>query len=179
MDEKFGLRTKKYMLKELKGKLEKSPNFVVSSFTGIASIEIEKLRKNLLKSESRYFVVKNSIAKKALEEFGIQGLDDFFKGEVGIGFLGDIIPASKTLADFQKEYNKFKVAGAFIDGKAEVAGRIKELASIPSREALLSMLLTYMKSPITGFVGVLNGLLRNLVHVIDEIKSKKEKGEQK
>ena len=73
----------------------------------------------------------------------------------------------------------FKVNAAVIDGKIEPGARIKELSLLPPRETLIAMVLSGMKSPITGFVSVLSGLLRNLVYAISEIKKKKEGGEAK
>jgi len=177
-EEKFGMTTKMYMLKELVGKLELSPNFIIANYSGLSSPEIEKLRKDLLKSSSRYFVVKNSIAKRAFEELELKEMTQFIKGAVGIGVIGDIIAASKTFVDFSKNHNSFKLDCAMLDGKVEGADRIKRMAMLPSKEVLRALVLSYMFGPITGFVGVLRGLLSNLVYAINEIKSKKEGGKK-
>lgn len=175
MEEKLGIRTKKCMLDELKKSFKASPDFIVTRYEALASKDMEKLRKDLLKVKSRYFVVKNSIAKRAFNELGHQDLNQFLNGSVGIGFTNDIINAAKALVGFSKEHKGFKLRSAFIAGKIEAPDRIKYLAALPSREALLSMAIGYMKSPITGFVGVLSNLVRSLVTVINEIKNKKSK----
>ena len=179
MEEKFGISTKKYMLAELKEKFSASTNLIIANHKGLGAQELDKLRSELLKSSSKYFVVKNSIAKRVFSELNLKELGESVKGEVGIGFVGDLIGASKTFAGFSKEHSSLKLNSAFIDGKVEGGNRIKHLAALPPREVLLGLVLSYMKGPITGFVGVLKGLLRNLVHAIDEIKSKKEGGEKK
>lgn len=173
MEEKFGIKTKMFMLEELKAMFGSSPDFIITNYKGLNSQEIEKLRRNLTKVSSKYFVVKNSIARRVLDQLDLKDLSKFIEGEVGIGFVGDAIGASKAFADFSKAHASFKLSCAFIDGKIEGAGRIKELAALPPRDILLGLVCSYMKSPITRFVGVLKGLLRNLVYAINEIKSKK------
>jgi len=174
-EEKFGIATKTYMLKELLEKFEFSPNFIVTNYKGLRSAEIEKLRKDLQSSASGYFVVKNSIAKRAFDRMKMDEMAQFVKGELGIGFAGDIIAASKTFVDFAKSHDSFKLNCAMIDGKLEGLDRIKQLAMLPSRDILLGLALNRMKSPVTGFVCVLSGLLRNLVWAISEIKNKRDK----
>ena len=173
---KYGITTKQLMFNELKGIVADHPNFVLTTYKGLKSIEIEELRKLLQKSSSRYFVVKNSIAKRIFNEADLGGLEQFTKGEVGIGFFGDVIAASKTVVDFTKDHKELKLNCAVIDGKVESAERLKYLATLPPREELLALVVGYMKGPITGFVGVLSSLLRNFVYAINEIKKKKEEG---
>jgi len=179
MEEKFGVATKKMMLEELSGKLKASPNFVFTNYTNLSSQEIEKLRKELRKSSSGYFVVKNAMAKRAFGDLKLKDLDQFLNGEVAIGLVGDVIQASKTFANFSKEHPALKINGAFIDGSVEAPDRIKHLAMLPPREVLIALVLNRMKGPITGFVGLLGGILRNFVYAINEIRKKREEGEKK
>jgi len=179
MEEKFGITTKKFIVNEIKEKFEKSPDFIFTNYKGLSSSDLEKLRKKLNASSSRYLVMKNSLAKRALSELEIKDLDKYIEGEVGIGFANDIIATSKALVDFAKEHAYLKVSCAFIDGKLETSDRIKHLAMLPSKEVLIAMILNAMKNPITGFVGVLKAVLRNFVYAVSEIKKKKEGGESK
>ncbi len=178
MEEKYGISTKRFMLEELAGKIAASQDFIITNYKGLSSLEVETLRKKLSKSRSRYVVVKNSIAKRAFKQADLEGLEELVKGETGVGFLGDTIEASKAFVDFSKEHASLKLNAAFIDGKIENLDRIQRLAALPPKEVLLSLVLSYMKSPITGFVGVLSGLLRNLVYAINEIKKKREGGKE-
>ena len=178
MEEKYGISTKRFMLEELAKKFAASPDFVITNYKGLSSLEVETLRKKLSKSRSRYVVVKNSIVKRAFKQADIKGFDELVNGETGVGFLGDAIEASKAFVDFSKEHSSLKMNAAFIDGKIENLDRIKCLAALPPKEVLLALVLNCMKSPITGFVGVLSGCLRNLVYAINEIKKKKEGGKE-
>lgn len=175
MEEKFGISTKKFMLREIKDKFRDYPDLIITNYKGLKVTELEELRKKLGTASSRYFVVKNSIAKRALGELKHDGLKQFVNGETGIGFTGDILKASSALADFMKTHKSLKVNCALIDGKIETVDRVRYLATLPSKEALLSMAVTYIKSPITGFVGALSGLLRKLVITVSEIRKNKDK----
>lgn len=179
MEEKYGLSTKKFMVEEIAEKLKENPNFVITEYKGLASSEIESLRKELHKTSSAYLVVKNSLVKKAFDQLKIKDLDEFIEGQTGLSLANDIIGTSKTLVDFSKDHAALKIKCAFIDGKIETTDRVKHLAMLPPREVLLAMVFNGMKAPITGFVGVLGGLLRKFVYAINEIKNKKEGGDKK
>ena len=159
------------MAEELKEKFKSSPNFFVTNYKGLKNLDMEALRKDLNKSGSKYFIVKNSIAERVLSELKMKDLNQFITGEVGIGFIGDIIQASKVFAGFSKKHPSLKLKCAFLDGNLEGADRIKHLAELPPKEVLMALVAIYMKSPITGFVGVFKSLLRNLVYAINEIKN--------
>jgi len=174
MEEKYGISTKQFMREELKEKFKSSPNFFITNYKGLNAFQLDTLRKELKKSDSKYFVVKNSVAERVFGELDMKDLNQFIKGEVGIGFIGDVIGASKIFAHLSKKHPSFKLNCAFLDGKLEGADRIKHLATLPPKEVLISLVLLYMKSPITGFVSVLKNLLRNFVYAINEIKNKKE-----
>ena len=177
MEEKFGISTKKLMVEEIKKGFSASGDLVITNCRGVASQKIERLRKDLKMSSSTYMVVKNSLVKRVLEELELSGLSEFIKDEVGIGFMGDVVEASKTLTAFSKNNNSFGICGGCIYGKITAAEKIKQLALLPPRNVLLAMALNGMKSPITGFIGVLKGLLRNLVYAISAIRDKRKNTE--
>ncbi|UCD55019.1 MAG: 50S ribosomal protein L10 [Candidatus Omnitrophota bacterium] len=174
MEEKYGISTKQFMREELKEKFKSSPNFFITNYKGLDALQLDTLRKELNKSASKYFVVKNSIVKRVFDELDMKEFSQFIKGEVGIGFIGDVVGASKIFVQLSKKHPSFKLNCAFLDGNREGADRIKHLATLPPKEVLMALALLYMKSPITGFVGVLKNLLRNFVYAINEIKNKKE-----
>src|SRR3990167_4179131 len=119
MQEKYSLSTKKKMLEHVKEKLAESPNFVITNYKGLTVADVEKLRKDLSSSSSNYFVVKNSILKRAFDELDLKDANSFIKGAVGLGLLGDVMAAFKTLANFTKEKPELRLCCAVIDGKLE------------------------------------------------------------
>ncbi|MFH1995583.1 MAG: 50S ribosomal protein L10 [Candidatus Omnitrophota bacterium] len=167
------------MVSELVTRIKKSPNILVTNYMGLSSIEVNGLRKDLKKSESTYVIVKNSVIKRALNETSLKEIADLIDGGVGIGFTGeDPVPAAKILADLAKVNNKFILRGAYLFGSIVTKERLGEIAALPSREALLARALSGMKSPITGFVGALGGIIRKLVWCVDAIKKSKESDSQ-
>jgi large subunit ribosomal protein L10 len=174
--EKFGKLCKERILAELLSRLEANTNFFVTSYMGLTNAELEHLRRNLKKASSEYFVVKNTMARIVLDKVGRREAVPMIDGGVGISFSGnDIIATCKALVTFSKEHDKFKVKYAFLEGKSVTAERLRELASLPSKNILIIRVLVGMKSPITGFVNVLGEVTRKFVYVVDAIRSSKEK----
>ncbi len=176
---KFGRICKEYMVKEMAEYLKEYPDFFVSSFSQIAVSEVEKLRKAFKRDSALFMMVKNSLLKRALEisktDIDTERLSGFIKGSCGILFSkSDPATTAKKLVGFSKENETFKIQGGFISGETVSSEVIKHLATLPSRDVLLAMVASGIKAPISGFVGILGNLIRNLVGVLDQIRQKKE-----
>ena len=135
-------------------------------------------KKSLKKDSMKYMVVKNSLLKRAMEaankDIDTEKAKTFLTGSCGVLFCkDDTSSAAKSLMEFSKGSETIKIQGGFIDGVLISPDTIKQLALLPSREVLLSMVAAGVKSPITGFVGLLGNLMRSLVGVIDAISKKK------
>ncbi|MDD5428864.1 MAG: 50S ribosomal protein L10 [Candidatus Omnitrophica bacterium] len=174
--EKFGKMCKEKMMEEILLRFTKHPNFVITSFMGTSTGGLEQLRRGLKKSRANYFVVKNSILKIIFNKMKLEEEISKIDGGMGISLCGeDIVAACSVLVNFSKTNDKFKIKGAVIDGKRLSPEKVKELASLPSKEVLLARVVGGIKSPITGFVNTLGGILRKFVYVVDAIKVNKEK----
>ena len=176
--EKFGKICKEHMVKEIADRFKNYPNFFVTSFSNVGVGEMEGLRKSLKKDISAYMVAKNTMLKQAIKKSGInakaEDFDTSTSGTCGVLFTkGDPVAMSRLLMDFSKNHDKVKVRAAFVNGETISLDTIKFMATLPSREILLSMTVAGMKSPVTGFVGILRNLLSNLVGVVDAIGKKK------
>ncbi len=172
--EKFAKLCKEKMVDEIVSRINDHPDFVITSYMGSSVADLENLRKSLKKSSSNYLVVKNSILKVVFDKLKLSEESSKIESGMGISFSGsDIIATCKALATFASTHVKFKIKGAIVDGKPCAAEKVKVLASLPSKEVLLSQVLAGMKSPITGFANVLSGVLRKFVYVVDAIKSSK------
>lgn len=178
MEEKFGRATRELMLKETEEALRANPSFIITNYLGLKVCDMEELRKSLKKISVRYMVVKNSICKKVFENLKLSDFLKDIEGGIGIGLLrGDVDAASvsKVMIDFSKKKEALKLRSALIDGEYVSSDTIKKLATLPPRDILLSMVLQAMQGPITGFVGVLGGLLRKFLYAVSAIKDKKGK----
>lgn len=173
--DKFAKMCKEKMVDELADLFEKHPNFILTSYMGTSVSGLETVRKNLRPVKSRYIVVKNSILNVVLDKQKLEDFKPMVDSGMGVSFSGqDIVATAKVLVNFSKANEKFKIKGAMVDGRVMSVEEVKTLASLPSREVLLAMVMGGMKSPITGFVNTLGGILRKFVYAIDAIKTKKQ-----
>lgn len=174
--EGLGKLTKQRMMEEVLSQFKDRPNFVVTSYSGSSVSDLELLRRNLKKISADYLVVKNSILKIIFEKLKLESEISTIEGGMGVSFSGDdIVSTCNVLVTFAKDHDKFRIKSAVIDGKTVPEARIKALASLPPRKVLLAQVAGGMKAPITGFVGVLGGVLRKFVYVIDAVKVSKSK----
>lgn len=172
----YGKLTKEKMIKELLTDLKERPDFFITNYMGSSVADLENVRKSLRPSSSSYFVVKNSILNVVLDQLKIEDLKKLVDGGVGLSLSGgDYLATTKALVNFAKTHEKFQIKGAYIDGKLIGVDKIKEMAALPSREALLSQVVGGIKAPITGFVMVLSGVVRKFVYVVDAVRTSREK----
>ena len=173
---KLGLLFKEVSASRIKNTLKESNSVFVIKFSGLSGPEITALRQTLLNSKADLFVVKNSVARKAFKESGIEALLPTLEGPSGLVFAKDEpVTTSKTLYDFAKEHEKLKLEGAFLQDKFLTQQDIETLAKLPSKEVLRAKIVGALISPIFGLVFVLNANLRNLVSCLEQIKNKKGK----
>lgn len=149
---------------------------ILAEYRGMTVAEMTELRTELRKSDSQFKIVNNRIAIKAIED-GIESADplkDILKGPNGIVYAyGDVAAAAKTAIEFSKKCEKFKVTGGVMEGKALSMAELDVLSNLPSKEVLLGQIVGTLIAPHRGIMGVLNGVTRNLVQVINAIKDTK------
>lgn len=173
--EKYARLCKEKMAEEIISRINKHPNFVITSYMGSSTSDLESLRKSLKKASSNYLVVKNSTLKVVFDKVKLADESSKIDSGMGLSFSGDdIISTCKVLTSFASTHDKFKIKGAIVDGKSIAPDRVKVLASLPPKEVLLAQAFAGMKSPITGFVNTLSGVLRKFVYVVEAVKKSKE-----
>lgn len=149
----------------------------LTDFRGITVEKMTQLRSDFRANNVKYVVVKNSLAKIALERCNGDRKDlvPFVKGHTGVAIVADEATApSKVIRDFQKENAELlKVSQAYVDGSLFGPDAIGKLADLPSREVLLSQLLSVFKAPTTNFAGALNGVFTKFLGVLEALKEKK------
>jgi large subunit ribosomal protein L10 len=144
------LKEKEAFVAALAEKLKKSACGVIVDYKGINVASDTKLRKTLRENGVDYFVVKNTLLKRALADAEINGLDVHLEGTTAVGLSEtDIIIAPKLLySQVEASKGEFKIKAGFIDGKAVDANVIEQYAKLPSKEELVAKLLFMLQSPV-------------------------------
>ena len=164
---------KQKLVDDLRGKLGTANALYYTDFTGLNVKRMTDLRRRLRKAGVEYVVIKNSLAIRAVNESGL--VSQKLKGPTGIVVAKDAVAGAKVLTDFAKENDsKPALKGGLFDGKTIDNEQVKQLASMPSREQLLSQLGASMQAPLGQFVGVLNSVLMQFVGALDALKQQKE-----
>ncbi|MDR1467246.1 MAG: 50S ribosomal protein L10 [Oscillospiraceae bacterium] len=168
------LEKKRAIAADIAGRISSSCVGILVDYKGINVGDDTKLRKELRDSGVNYSVIKNTMLVRAFEQAGIRGLDGFLKGSTAMATSeSDYVSAAKILCKFQKEKGDFfTIKVGFIENEVVDKSSVERLAELPSREILIATVLGGLNSPIVGFVGVLNGVLRSLVIVIGAVEKK-------
>ncbi len=173
----FSRISKELIISEIEKEIKSRPVFFIAQHGGLSAVSLDNLRAKLRQSDARYLVVKNSLGNKAIEKAKVPGFSAELSGACGITFVsGDIVLSSKTLVDFAKDNEGFKIQTGFMHGKMLNVDQIKSLASLPSKDVLLARIVGGIQAPISRFVGVLAGTVRQVVNVLDAIAKKKGSG---
>lgn len=165
---------KEAIVREIKEKFNTSKSVILADYRGLSVTEVTELRKKLREAGVDYRVVKNTLTSRAAKAANIDGLDQFLSGPTALAFSGnDVVMPAKILNDFAKDHKMLELKGGILEGKVIDLAAVKELASLPSREALLGQLAGMFNSPMRGLVTVLSGPLRNLAYAIEAVRKQK------
>jgi large subunit ribosomal protein L10 len=139
-------------VEEITQKLRESKSTVITDYRGLTVAQVTELRKLLREAGVEYKVYKNTLARRATSELNITELDQFLTGPTAIAFSNsDLVAPAKIISDFAKKNDKLEIKGGLVEGRLIDQDGIKQLASLPSREGLLSMLLSVLQAPIRNF----------------------------
>ncbi|USB32766.1 50S ribosomal protein L10 [Paenibacillus sp. YPG26] len=133
-------------------KLRESVTTVVADYRGLNVSQVTELRKQLREAGIEFQVLKNSIVRRATAAAELTELDEVLTGPTAIAFSADdAVAPAKILNDFAKKNDALKVKGGVVEGRVVGVDQIKALAELPSREGLLSMLLSVLQAPVRNF----------------------------
>ena len=134
---------------EVAEQFKNASSVVVVDYLGITVEQATNLRSELRNAGVQFAVVKNSILSRAAKEAGLEGMDDVFKGPSAVAFSNeDVVAPAKILADFAKKVEALEIKAGVVEGKVSSKEEIEALAKLPSREGLLSMLLSVLQAPV-------------------------------
>jgi large subunit ribosomal protein L10 len=167
---------KREAVEALSKDLAQSTNAILFAFAGLKVPEVTELRRQVRGTQSKYLVVKNTLALRATKGTALEALAGHFVGATAVAYnRSSPVGLAKVLTTFAKANPNLVFKAAVIEGQAVAASEIKAIAELPSREELVSRLLFLMQSPMRRLVTVLNGPIRNLAGVVLQIADQKSK----
>lgn len=163
------------VIEKLRSKAATASIAIVADFKGLKVEEVTPLRVKLRESGVDYHVVKNTLARIALDGTQHAILKDSLKECCAIAFSpGDPVAAAKIIVEFEKSAKNFNKRFASLEGKLLSSEQIDALAKLPAKEVLLAMALGTMNAVPTNFVGLFANILRNVLYALNAIKEQKE-----
>ncbi|MDD4979878.1 MAG: 50S ribosomal protein L10 [Candidatus Omnitrophica bacterium] len=172
---KLGLVFRETLENRLKKYFKESQGLFIVGYSKLSSPDLTTLRKSLKGAKAKLFVTKNSVARRALKDSGLEGLIKSVEGPCGLVFAKEEpVDTSRVLYGFFREHEQLKLEAGFLEDKILDKKDIERMARLPCKEILRYQAVMALKSPIFGLVMVLKGNLRKLVYCLEQIKKKKE-----
>lgn len=161
-------------LELLSEKFSRAKAVYFTNYLGLKVSEITELRSSFYDSGVEYIVAKNTILKLAAQKNKIQGLEGLLSGATAIAISYDepVSPA-KVIKDFNEENDLPSVKGILFDGDVLPGSDLERLAEMPSKEEMLSKLISMLHSPVQKFVSTISSPMQNMLGVINNLKEKK------
>lgn len=159
------LEAKQGVINEITDVAKNSASFILFDYRGLTAEEVTELRRALRDNGAQYKVWKNTLTKRALDGLNYN-LDDCLNGPSAMAYSDDSVAPIKVLSDFAKEHKALEIKGGIVDGEVASLDTIKQLAALPSREGLLTMLAS-------GLIGT----VRDLSIALNMLSEEKEKSE--
>ena len=170
----LNLDSKKAVVAEVSAQIANAQSIIVAEYRGLEVGKITVLRANARAAGVYLRVLKNTLVRRAVAGTGFSGLAEHMVGPLIYGISPDPVAAAKLLNEFAKGNDKLVIkAGAMPNYVLDVAG-VKALATMPSREELLSTLLGTMQAPIATFVRTLNEVPTKFVRGLAAVRDAKQ-----
>jgi large subunit ribosomal protein L10 len=148
---------------------------IVNDFTGLDVAKISELRKLCRENSIEFRVIKNTLARRGVQGTEAAGIEKYLEGPTAIAISRDSEnQGAKILAQFAEEHDAPKFKAGFVDGNVIDATAVLALSKLPSKKELLSQVLAGLLSPANGLVSVMQGPLRGLVSVLNQIKDQRD-----
>lgn len=146
------IEQKQKVVNAVSNKLQESVCTVVTDYRGLNVAQITELRKNLREANIEFEVIKNSLARRAAADANLPELEEHLVGPTAIAYSKeDLVAPAKILTTFAKNNTALEIKAGVLEGSVVSVEQIKKLADLPSREGLLSMLLSVLQAPVRNF----------------------------
>lgn len=146
------LEQKKQIVASVADRINNSVAGVIVDYKGISVADDTALRKELREAGVEYTVVKNTLIKLAIKGTALEGMSDVLDGTSAIATSKeDYVAAARILNKYAEGHDNFKLKAGYLEGEVIGMDKLMELATLPSRETLLSMVANVFSAPIAGF----------------------------
>ena len=165
---------KKTVVADIKDKMSRAQSIVLVDYRGLTVEEVTDLRNQFRKAGVEYAVLKNTMLTLAARDLQIEGLEEHLKGPTAVAFgYEDPVAPAKIITEYAKKNKKISVKCGLVDQKVIDVDGVTALAELPPKEVLIAKLMGSLNSPISGFVGVLSGVLRSFVYAVEAVRKQK------
>ena len=166
---------KEAVVAQVRQKLEDASAVIVTEYRGLTVPALAELRTQLRGAGAEYRVYKNTLARFAAREAGIEGLDELLVGPTALTFIdGDVAAVAKTLKEYAKTNSLLVIRGGAVAKKAVTAKDIEVLADLPPREVMLSQFAGMLQAPMVKTANLLQALPRNMAYGLKALIDQKE-----
>jgi large subunit ribosomal protein L10 len=169
------LDEKKAVVAEVSGKLKDAQAAMLAEYRGLSVAQMTVLRRKAHEGKVYLRVVKNTLARRAVEGTSFECLKDQMSGPLAFAVSTDPVLVAKILSEFAKDNEALKIKAGAMGGKLMTLAQIQALSVLPGREQLLAMLLGTMQAPVRTFVQTLNEVPAKFVRALAAVRDAKTK----
>jgi large subunit ribosomal protein L10 len=165
---------KEQLVEEIKDRFNDSGAVLLADYRGLSVKQLEQLRVKLREAGAELTIYKNSLTEIAMRELALPSMAEYLSGPTAFIFGGeDPVAPAKVLTQFAKENKALELKVGLVENQVVDANGVKAIATLPSREELIAMLLRTMLNPIVGFARVLNGPTEAFARTVQAVADQK------
>lgn len=164
---------KQTIVEEIKREVSEADYVIMADYLGLSAGALDELRTSLLELDAGFHVVKNRLLSRVESDLGVVGCGEHKGPTAIVTGCGDMSEVAKLLKRFAKGHEYPSIKGGRMGGQCLSGDEVGQMADLPPREVLLSMVVGTVAAPMTRLTGVLQQKLASLVYVLNAIERKK------